>query len=79
MLLSKAEAARGMSGRLTYLCPESKKEVVSTIDTDQTTLRDMGAIKLSLWCPHCWTSHQIGADQASIERSNGPQDEDFET
>ena len=58
-----------MSGRLTYVCFVSKKEVVSSIETDQTTLRDMGAIKLSVWCPYCWTD-QISADQAYIERFN---------
>ena len=39
-------------------------------ETDQETLRGMGVIKLSVWCPHCWTAHRISANQAYVERTN---------
>jgi hypothetical protein len=27
----------------------------------------MRAMKLSVWCPHCWTSHQIKAIDAYLD------------
>ena len=66
----KMRVLETVRGRLTYVCFDSEKEVVSNIETDQETLRGMGVIKLSVWCPHCWTAHQISANQAYIERTN---------
>jgi hypothetical protein len=27
----------------------------------------MRNMKLSVWCPHCWTSHQIKASEAFLD------------
>jgi hypothetical protein len=43
--------------------------VVSTsIETDTVTLLEMRNMKLSVWCPHCWRSHQIRASEAFLDQ-----------
>ena len=57
---------------LTYNCPESRREVLTGILTDEATLTRLGALKLSVWCPHCATPHMIAAKDASISWLNMP-------
>jgi len=52
---------------LKYRCPKSDREVTTSIETDAGTLLEMRAMKLSVWCPHCSTSHQIKACDAYLE------------
>jgi len=59
-------------GPLTYDCPESRREVLTGILTDEATLARLGALKLSVWCPHCATPHMIAAKDASISWLNMP-------
>lgn len=50
-----------------YRCPESRSEVETSIATDDRTLKKMHAMKLSVWCPHCGTSHTISANEAYVD------------
>ncbi|HWV51204.1 hypothetical protein [Pseudorhodoplanes sp.] len=52
---------------LKYKCPRSGLVVTTSIETDTATLRDMKNMKLSVWCPNCWKSHQIRASEAFLE------------
>jgi hypothetical protein len=38
-----------------------------SIDTTVAQLKRLGALKLSVWCPHCQTGHTIAAGDAHIE------------
>lgn len=51
---------------LKYRCPKYDREVTTSIDTDIVTLLEMRNMKLSVWCPHCVTSHQIKASDAYL-------------
>lgn len=44
-------------------------EVVTQIETDETTLDNMKSMKLSLWCPHCQRSHQILGNEGYVTGS----------
>ncbi len=52
---------------LKYRCPKSNREVTTSIETDTATLLNMRSMKLSVWCPHCGTSHQIRAADAYLD------------
>jgi len=52
---------------LKYKCPRSGRVVTTSIETDTVTLLEMRNMKLSVWCPGCWTSHQIRASDAFLE------------
>jgi len=41
--------------------------VTTSIETDTVTLLEMRNMKLSVWCPHCSTSHQIKVSDAYLE------------
>lgn len=56
---------------LAFRCPTSDHEIVTHIDTDQTTLSNMKNMKLSLWCSHCERSHQVFGSEAYVSE---PQD-----
>jgi hypothetical protein len=56
---------------LTYLCPTTAKTVHCSIEISEAELRRLGALRLSLWCPHCQVGHailgkdmQVGAEAA---------------
>lgn len=51
---------------LTYECPETRKLVKTTIETSQAALKKLLACKISVWCPHCQTGHQIAAADALV-------------
>ncbi len=53
-------------GFLKYRCPKSHAEVETSIETDDRTLKKMSSMKLSVWCPHCVSSHSIAAEQAYV-------------
>jgi hypothetical protein len=52
---------------LTYRCPTTFREVETSIETTKDKLARMSNLKLSVWCPHCYTSHKIGANEARVE------------
>ena len=52
---------------LKYKCPKSGRQVTTSIETDTVTLLEMRHMKLSVWCPHCWTSHQIKCPDAYLD------------
>jgi hypothetical protein len=52
---------------LKYRCPQSRFEVETSIATDDRTLKKMQSMKLSVWCPHCTTSHIIPANEAYVD------------
>jgi transposase-like protein len=52
---------------LKYKCPRSGRVVTTSIETDTVTLLEMRNMKVSVWCPHCWKSHQIRANEAFLE------------
>ena len=52
---------------LKYRCPKHDREVTTSIETDIVTLLEMRNMKLSVWCPHCDTSHQIKASDAYLQ------------
>jgi hypothetical protein len=51
---------------LIYNCPQTKQVVETGIDTSSQMLKRLGQFKLSLWCPHCQSGHQILACDALI-------------
>ena len=61
--------AEKVGGLLTYDCPESRREVLTGILTDEATLTRLGALKLSVWCPHCAAPHMIAAKDAHLSGS----------
>ena len=52
---------------LKYKCQRGGRVVTTSIETDTVTLLEMRNMKLSVWCPHCSTSHQIRATDAFLE------------
>ena len=44
---------------LIYHCPTTRRIVRTGIDTSEADVRRLGALKLSLWCPHCQIGHSI--------------------
>ena len=44
---------------LIYHCPTTRRIVRTGIDTSEADVRRLGALKLSLWCPHCQVGHSI--------------------
>jgi hypothetical protein len=61
----------GIGVVLKYKCPVTRREVTTSIKTDTVTLLEMRKMKLSVWCPHCVTSHQIMATDAYVDSSYG--------
>ncbi|MCC6890544.1 MAG: hypothetical protein IT536_18630 [Hyphomicrobiales bacterium] len=57
---------------LAYSCPETSRLVHTSIDTSQEVLKRLGALKVSVWCPHCQTGHQIRATDAVISDRRRP-------
>lgn len=56
-------------GALKFRCPNSFREVETSIKTDDPTLQQMHRMKLSLWCPHCNSPHQVLATEAFVARA----------
>ncbi len=54
---------------VSYQCPKTRDEIVTTIEAEQDTLQKMQSMKLSIWvwCPHCMAGHQIPASEAHVE------------
>ena len=44
---------------LIYCCPTTAKVVHSSIETSETEVRRLSALRLSLWCPYCQVGHAI--------------------
>jgi hypothetical protein len=65
-LVSRGAFRAGLSV-LTYRCPATGLEVETAIATSRDVLRRMNLLQISLWCPHCKTSHQIVAKSASSD------------
>jgi hypothetical protein len=55
-------------GIIRYRCSASHGEVVTAIVAENETLARMQShmLKLSVWCPHCETSHEISASEAWV-------------
>jgi len=51
---------------LTYRCPTTYRDVKTAIETTPERLARMERLKLSVWCPHCGTSHKIDAKDARV-------------
>jgi hypothetical protein len=47
---------------LSYRCPNTSNEVVTTIDTDRPALARMRNLKVAVLCPYCPGGHSIPAD-----------------
>ncbi len=52
---------------LKYHCPVTKREVQTSIQTDDVTLGAMHRMELSLWCPHCKNSHRVKGSEAFVD------------
>ena len=52
---------------LVYRCPTTHRQVKSDIETTAKALARLGALKLSLWCPHCDDAHAIRASEAGVQ------------
>ena len=50
---------------LVYRCPTTQHQVQSEIETTPQALQRLGALKLSLWCPHCETPHTVCASETA--------------
>jgi hypothetical protein len=44
---------------LIYRCPTTSNVVHSSIETSETDMRRLSALKLSLWCPYCQGGHVV--------------------
>ena len=51
---------------LVFDCPITKNHVRTSVETSPEELRRLGGFRLSLWCPHCQTGHQIVATDARV-------------
>jgi hypothetical protein len=52
---------------LVYRCPTTHRQVTSAIQTTAKALARLGALKLSLWCPHCDDAHTVCAREAAVQ------------
>jgi hypothetical protein len=52
---------------LVYRCPATRRQVTSEIQTTAKALARLGALKLSLWCPHCANPHTVCANEAAVQ------------
>jgi hypothetical protein len=53
-------------GIVTYICVETGRGVATGIATDEVTLSRLARFQLSVWCPHCETSHIITGKEARL-------------
>jgi hypothetical protein len=44
---------------LIYSCPTTTRIVRTSIEASEADVRQLSALKLSLWCPHCQIGHSI--------------------
>jgi hypothetical protein len=44
---------------LTYRCPTTARIVHSSIEASDADVRQLGALRLSLWCPYCQVGHAV--------------------
>ena len=44
---------------LIYHCPTTARVVHSSVEASEADVRRLGALRLSLWCPHCQLGHAI--------------------
>ena len=51
---------------LVFDCPITKNHVRTSVETSAEELKRLGGFRLSLWCPHCQTGHQIVATDARV-------------
>ena len=51
---------------LVFDCPITKNHVRTSVETSAEELKRLGKFRLSLWCPHCQTGHQIVATEARV-------------
>ncbi len=51
---------------LIYCCPTTAKVVHSSIETSETEVRRLSALRLSLWCPYCQLGHAIFAKDTQV-------------
>ena len=51
---------------LVFDCPVTKNHVRTSVETSAEELKRLGEFRLSLWCPHCQTGHQIVATEARV-------------
>jgi hypothetical protein len=64
---------QGSQAVLVYRCPTTHRQVKSEIQTTAKVLARLGALKLSLWCPHCGDAHTVCANEATVQHT-GPGD-----
>lgn len=53
--------------RLKYRCQRTGREVLTSIETDASTLVRMQRMKVAVWCPHCSKPHQIKGAEAYLD------------
>ena len=57
---------------LSYQCPNTSKDVTTSIDTDSQTLARLRDLKISVACPHCIGGHMVAANQLHFRRVPWP-------
>lgn len=57
-------------GVLKFRCPNSLRDVQTSIETDDATLHAMRVMKFSLWCPYCQLSHEVPATEAFVDATS---------
>jgi hypothetical protein len=62
---------QGSKAVLVYRCPTTHRQVKSEIETTAQVLARLGALKLSLWCPHCDDAHMVCASETAVQHA-GP-------
>jgi hypothetical protein len=51
---------------LIYPCPTTARMVHSSIETSETEVRRLSAMRLSLWCPYCQAGHAIPGKDTQV-------------
>jgi hypothetical protein len=51
---------------LAFTCPVTQNLVRTSLETSAEQLKRLGGFRLSLWCPHCHTGHQVVASDARV-------------
>jgi hypothetical protein len=55
---------------LVYPCPKTGHSVSTAIETTEDDLMRMRQLNVSVWCPHCNSSHMIPISDTWIEPKN---------
>lgn len=65
-LKSEKRSGRLAGMWLMFRCPNTGREVQSSIETTEKALCRLGTLHISVWCEHCGAPHTISAAEAWV-------------